>query len=495
VLRWPRAAVLRHSRKFLGEFKQLYCSNDTMMRYRWLNLYSRRVFHEDHDMTAEEASLSVLLSFRAQNARSYRDEVELSLLATRIADEGVPREIEIAGTAKPVQVLPAAGIFGTNASGKSRLLHAMADMRRVVLGSFRRGDRTTGLDRQPFLLDDHSRSVPSEFHIDVILNGVRWQYGFEIDDARVHGEYAYHSPQGRRAVVFEREGANVRFGPPFRAGGRALSTLVRENSLLLSVAGAADDKALTSLFRWFVDNLRLAEESSRPIRAAQTAKMLENPSDRSRVLALLRAADLGIADARVASVELNPDARDLLNRAFRILTGHDGEEPELVVNDIVRLTHEGASTTVEVDPEDESKGTSVWVGLIGPVLEAIDEGSVLLADELDASLHPHLVQQLIDLFQSNRSNSRCAQLIFNAHDVSVLGDSKSRALGRDQVWFAEKGPGGATRLHPLTDFGPRHDQALERRYLQGRFGGVPALNSGEFEQAVQRDPASTLSRG
>ena len=450
-------------------------------------------------MTAEEASLSVLLSFRAQNVRSYRDEVELSLLGTRIADEAVRRDVAIAGTARPVQVLPAAGIFGANASGKSRLLHAMADMRRVVLSSFRRGDRTTGLSRQPFLLDDHSRSAPSEFHIDIVLNGVRWQYGFEIDDTRVHGEYAYHSPRGRRAAVFEREGANLRFGPPFRSGGRALSTLVRDNSLLLSVAAAADDQALTPLFRWFVDNLRLAEESSRPIRAAYTAKLVEKPADRTRVLALLQAADLGITDARVASVDLNPDARDLLNRAFRILTDTDGEpdgeDPELVVNDVVHLTHEGVSGPVEVDPEDESKGTSVWVGLIGPVLQALDGGSVLLADELDASLHPHLVQQLIELFQSKRSNPQCAQLVFNAHDVSVLGDSKRRALGRDQIWFTEKGPGGATRMYPLTDFGPRHDQALERRYLQGRFGGVPALSSGEFEQAVNPDPASTLSTG
>jgi hypothetical protein len=450
-------------------------------------------------MTAEEASLSVLLSFRAQNARSYRDEVELSLLGTRIAHEAVRRDIAIAGTARPVQVLPAAGIFGANASGKSRILHIMADMRRMVLSSFRRGDRTTALSRQPFLLDDYSKSAPSEFHIDIVLNGVRWQYGFEIDDNRVHGEYAYHSPRGRRAKVFEREGANIRFGPPFRAGGRALSTLVRDNSLLLSVAGAADDKALTPLFRWFVDNLLLAEESSRPVRAAHTAKMMENPADRTRVLALLRAADLGVTDANVASVDLNPDARDLLNRAFRILADTegepDGDEPELVVTDIVRLTHEGISSPVEVDPEDESKGTSVWVGLVGTVLEALDDGSVLLADELDASLHPHLVQHLIELFQSKRSNPQCAQLIFNAHDVSVLGDSKRRALGRDQIWFTEKGPGGATRMYPLTDFGPRHDQALERRYLQGRFGGVPVLSSGEFEQAVNPHPASPLPTG
>lgn len=73
-----------------------------------------------------------------------------------------------------------------------------------------------------------------------------------------------------------------------------------------------------------------------------------------------------------------------------------------------------------------------------------------------------------------------AQLIFNAHDVNVLGDSEDEVLGRDQIWFAEKDHEGATSIYPLADFRPRRDEALGRRYLQGRFGAVPAVDPGEL---------------
>lgn len=84
-----------------------------------------------------------------------------------------------------------AGIFGANASGKSTVLRAMSDMRAIVLGSFRHGDHQTRMRRHPFLLQDEG-ACPSHFAVDLILSGVRWQYGFEIDDHHVISEYAHY---------------------------------------------------------------------------------------------------------------------------------------------------------------------------------------------------------------------------------------------------------------------------------------------------------------
>ena len=103
------------------------------------------------------------------------------------------------------------------------------------------------------------------------------------------------------------------------------------------------------------------------------------------------------------------------------------------------LIHRAAAGEVELDARDEPLGTLVWFGLVGPVIEALADGAVLLADELDASLHPALVAELIRLFQEPKSNPRRAQLVFNSHDATILGDSIStRLLGRDQVWFTER---------------------------------------------------------
>lgn len=433
--------------------------------------------------------LSALLSFTAENVRSYRDAVHLSLLATRMSGEEIARELPTT-SARAVRVLPAAGVFGANASGKTTILRALADMRDLVMGSFRRGGEGSGLDRRPFLLDDRSQDRPSRFEIDLILREVRWQYGLAIDDERVLQEYAYYFPKGRQSLVFRRDVDGIEFGPRFRMTGKSLHRLVRENSLVLSVAGAAADEEIGPLFRWFQRNLLLADTTTRGMRAAHTADMLESDDHRFRVLDLLLAADLGLSNLERAPVD--SEFADRMRKALRILHGIEGDpdtpdDGEFVVAEFIRLAHRGDGDDVVFDPQDESEGTLVWVGLIGPVLDALDRGDVLLADELDASLHPHLVQSLVSLFQDPSTNPGCAQLIFNSHDVTVLGDSEERVLERDQIWFTEKDLSGTTKLIQLADYRPRRDEALQRRYLQGRYGGVPLLDLEDFARSTRRN--------
>jgi AAA15 family ATPase/GTPase len=119
------------------------------------------------------------------------------------------------------------------------------------------------------------------------------------------------------------------------------------------------------------------------------------------------------------------------------------------------------------------------------MINALANGSVLLVDEIETSLHPALVTQLVRLFQDQGTNSRGAQLIFNSHEASLLGDSGGeRVLGRDQVWFTEKGHDGASRLYPLSDLSPRSDEAIGRRYLAGRYGATPILAAEEFAEVA-----------
>ena len=442
--------------------------------------------------TGSPAATSALLSFTARNVRSYWDEVNLSLLGTRLSEEGVAREVVVAGSSAPVNVLPVAGIFGANASGKSTILRAMADMRAMVLGSFRRGDRETRPPRHSFLLRSKGPERPSRFAIDLVLEGVRWQYGFDIDDYLVLDEYAYHYPKGRQALAFRRNrnGRERSFGPAFRSFGRALAPLVRKNALLLSVAGAVEDaNPLGPLFSWFRTSLGLMEADNRQSRIAHTANCLEHPELRGAILDLLRAADLGITE--MERVPIDPKLAERLQRALRILDGREdesgaGQEDQLPLSDLVRLHHTGAEGPAAIEPEHESQGTLAWTGMLGPLLDILRNGSTVLVDELDASLHPHLVQMFIRLFQNPRTNPRCAQLIFNAHDPTILGYGGQRSLGRDQIWLTEKNTDGATTLYSVAEFRPKRDEALGRRYLQGRYGGVPVLDPAAFQRAANK---------
>ena len=440
-----------------------------------------------HDSPARDAS--VLLSFRAENVRSFRDAFELSLVATSLTERGVARSVAWREGGRPIEVLPVAGVFGANASGKSNVLKAMDDMRSHVLNSFRSGSPTGGVPRRPFLLDPKAKQAPSRFEVDLVLDGVRLEYGFVLDDERVLEEWAYRYPHGRAALLFHRRQDDVELGSVERVKGRGITELLRPNALFLSTAASANHPVLLPLYAWFGHNLLLAETPSRQFRQALTTELLDNDTTREPVLALLRAADLGVTGAR--KHELDPVTKERLQRAVRILAGqegdHEGGDSGPTFEDLgVRLVHRGVAGEVELDAHDESLGTLVWFGLAGPVVQALADGAVFLADELDASLHPALVAALIRLFQDQGSNPLRAQLIFNSHDATILGDSVGdRLIGRDQVWFTEKRTDGSTRLYPLADLDPRKEEAIGRRYLAGRYGATPILSDQQFDAAAE----------
>jgi hypothetical protein len=433
---------------------------------------------------------SVLLAFRAENVRSFRDQVELSMVATAMAKADDVRQVAWRVDGPGVGVLPVAGVFGANASGKTNILRAMDDMRTHVLQSFRTGNPTGGIVRRPYLLDASYRSAPSRYEVDIVLNGVRHEYGFRLDDSRVIEEWAFRYPHGRSALLFHRRESDVELGTVERAKGRAVTELLRPNALFLSTAASANHATLLPLYAWFERNLLLAEAGSRQFRQALTTQLLDEPGTRENVLAFLRAADLGITGAKM--IEPDPAVRERVQRAVRILAGEE-EEPSGAGGESldiktfgVALTHQGADGEVEMGSEDESFGTLVWFGLVGPVLRAIAEGAVLLADELDSSLHPALVAQLVRLFQSKESNPRRAQLIFNSHDSTLLGDTVAdQIIGRDQVWFTEKRDDGSSRLYALADLAPRKEEAIGRRYLAGRYGATPILSKQQFAETAR----------
>ena len=110
-------------------------------------------------------------------------------------------------------------------------------------------------------------------------------------------------------------------------------------------------------------------------------------------------------------------------------------------------------------------------------MDVLAKGRVLFVDELDTSLHPLMVRFLIGLIQNPETNKNNAQLVFTTHDTSVLDTEIFR---RDQVWFVEKDQKQASRLYPLSDFSPRRHEALEKGYLQGRYGALPFIGDLRF---------------
>jgi uncharacterized protein len=416
----------------------------------------------------------VLIRFRVENFRSIKEEQEISLVASALTEhEATVRQFGTSG----LRLLPAAAVYGPNASGKSSLFDALRFMRTAVLDSHRNWSPDGGVPHEPFAFD-RATLEPGVFVVDILVEGIRYEYGFSADSVRVMDEWLYAWPRGRRQELFTRSSprdVEFSFNRALMGENRAISALTRPNSLFLSAAAQNNHPALLPIYHWFSQNLWIVEDSTRPSFQHYTIEQCRDEGYRSWILSLLRAADLGITDVEFVDGEDLPaesdlhDSANFLGRLLRRLP----RPPR------VQFWHAAADGGSSPLPfEMESRGTRTLFSLLGILTWTLNVGGTLVVDELDQSLHPELAHHIVNLFIEPASNPRNAQLVFNTHDTTLLD---AGLLRRDQIWFTEKGSDGATHLFPLTDFQPRKQENLHRGYLQGRYGAVPSISS-EFER-------------
>jgi AAA15 family ATPase/GTPase len=119
----------------------------------------------------------------------------------------------------------------------------------------------------------------------------------------------------------------------------------------------------------------------------------------------------------------------------------------------------------------ESSGTQGAFILLSRILPALQQGGLVIIDELEADLHPHMLTPILDLFFSPKTNPHHAQIIFTCHSIEVLG-----LLHKAQVVLVEKNDNcesDAWRLDSVK--GVRADDNLYAKYMAGAYGAVPQL--------------------
>jgi uncharacterized protein len=399
----------------------------------------------------------MLRSFRLANHKSIRHEQELVLLPIYDRD-------------RPVQ--PVTAIYGANASGKSNLLDGLHYMASAVKDSYARWEPDGGVPRTPFRLDPVARDETSHFVVDLQLEGVRYTYGFSVDDQVVQEEWLYSYPERKRRVIFERTGGDIKFGSTVSARkskADILEELTRPNALFLSLASRVNFAELMPVYEWFTNKLPIYDPTTELIDRRETSRLAAELSTRSKPIfrnfaKLMHFADFGIAGITVVDVE-----------------DHGQLTKEL------RFTHSAHDEPFELD--DESAGTRAWLVMVMCALMCISLGSTFLVDEIDSSLHPRLTARLMALFQDKTTNPNQAQLVCTTHDATLLSPILGeQALNRDQVWFTEKNQAGETNLYPLSDFRPRKGEKIERRYLGGSYGAVPRIIPEDLMAAMRGRP-------
>ena len=427
----------------------------------------------------------MLRSFRVENHKSIRDEQELIF---------VP-QYDNSKTAVHV-----AAVFGANASGKSNLLDALRWLQGAVRSSYASWEAGTGVPRTPFRLDPEYAAKPSGYAVDVLMDGVRHDYGVIVDDQRVVEEWLSVYPHGRRRVIFERHGNDVKLGstvPDRAALNELLGRHTRDNALFLSVAAQNDVADVARIYHWFRTGVAFGDADR--LDEDELVQQLGQESDSTTLASLIRAADLGLTDISVTDLGVLFEATDSTGTTVRVDAPRVPPAHKVVWETFMKalteagyrptilkpglLFHHGADN-VPLGLDDQSAGTRSWIALVSQALGVLSNGGLLVVDEVDASLHPHLSARLIDLFHDTDSNPSGAQLLFTTHDATLLD---SNTLERDEIWFVEKDrDSGASRLFALSEFHPRKNEDTEGRYLAGAYGAVPNLSASDFTEPIRR---------
>jgi hypothetical protein len=275
----------------------------------------------------------MLLRFSAANFLSIAETQELSLVASKLKGhkDGL---VPIPGT--DLDALRSAVIYGANASGKTNFVEAFDFMQHAILLSHSHFNPGGGVPRVPFRLDPAKASANTALEAEFIVEGVRFQYGFECDDDKFTAEWLFSYPEGKRRRMFERSGQEVDFGSLFRGQKKILVDLMRPNSLFISTATQNDHEELSKIVAFF-RKAELGVNVSVPDEFINNAVKKEQID--SRTIAFLAALGTGITGYRQVDTEKPETMKRLLNEFSAIARRHMGDGTAAAEKKHIRSHH------------------------------------------------------------------------------------------------------------------------------------------------------------
>ncbi len=430
----------------------------------------------------------MLIEFSAENFRSIKNKCTLSMLAS--SDTSILNNLFNAeNKSKTLKLLKTACIYGANASGKTNILKAAKTIKEIILNSinYKKGGL---IPIEPFELDDNFLDKPSSFEFIFIQNNIKYAYGAKLNKKQVIEEYLYSWKTGRKRQIFERNYNNIDFNLPKTKEEDSLrlkiySEDISDNILFLSLANRVNIFEVKEAFDWFDKKLRILL-NQKSIGSITTHFLNTGQIKKEDILKYLKLADNQITSFNLTETIID-DEKEFPSFLKKHIMNTIAKKENININEAdfraleieektIRqgLDIQGNAKNVEFSmAEKESDGTQKYYGVSGPIINSLNNGYVLLFDELDLRLHTLLSKNLIELFTSS-INKNNAQLIFTSHDVNLL-DNKN-LFRRDQIWFTEKIKDGSTELYSLWDFKARKDITVQKGYLEGRYGAIPFIN-------------------
>ena len=432
----------------------------------------------------------MLIEFQFKNYRSFRDEAVLSMEAT-----GVGNFKNCLIEYNNRKLLPAAAIYGKNGGGKSNVIRAYWLAVQFIRNAQRSQHEKAPVPVVPFMLNDYSKEEPTEFEFVYVIDGIKYNYGFAATKEKIVREFLYHAPKGQRAMVFSREKQKFTFTED-KLRRNLISETVAPNQLFFSIACTMNDTACVKAMKWFREDIYFSRDYS-----DIPQQLLEYSNDNGMLKAIAsyaQAADLGIEDmqfefnSKEIDEELNwPDnvpegIRAALTQFMRALSDSSNQaEAKLKLGEVTAtslhtgIDKAGKHQQYKLELEDESDGTRKLMALAPAIESALRSGGVLLVDEIEKEMHPMLVNYIIAKFQSKRTNTNGAQLIFTTYNTELMN---MELLRKDQLYFADKNQAdGSSELYSISDFNTRTTENIRKGYLAGKYGATPDIEIEEVE--------------
>jgi len=432
-----------------------------------------------------EGEYAMLVEFTVDNFKSIKDTINFSMFASTYIKNNNSNTFTI----RNYELLLSAIIYGANASGKSNFLRAMAFMRNFVLNRFKILQSTDRLPHEPFELSTETEDASSKFEIIFFVKNTKYRYGFEIDSENIYAEWLFADEKGREAKLFIRDIEENDYVNPnkFKEGfpffdRKNQKIKIAKNQLFIWKCDQEDGEISKSILKWF-SNFNMIDGMDHQGYINFTLKKMEDDDFKNRIIELVKTADIDIDDISIEEDDIPLEIieslpildivkKEILNdgilKSISINTKHKKYDKKGIV---------AGKVNFELDKE-ESKGTRKFFAISAPIIDTLQNGKVLIIDELDSSLHPILTQYLIRLFHDKTINKNHAQLIFATHDTNLL---KPYNFRKDQIWLTEKNKYGSTDLYSLAQFkGVRAKEDFEKQYIQGKYGAIPYLGKFEF---------------
>lgn len=414
----------------------------------------------------------MLISFSAENYLSFKNKVVLDLQAASIKEHQDNVFTPLQGGA--YSTLKSVGVFGHNSSGKTNLIKAMGFMKNFVLNS----TTLKEIPLDPFRLSIESEKNPSTFEIIFLLDKVRYRYGFTVTQKTVESEWLFTTEKRKEDNLFIRARQNFDFEKKFRTTLKGKFELVyemtRTNTLFLSVLAQYNFSFFLPISNWF-SKILIAQDIEHTALVEFTAKLMTIGDYNKLINDVIKRSDLGIdsVESRLKeaaaqkgysyeflSTAFLDDIQQYTVRTGHIRYNHDNRPQDKIFFDL--LLH-------------ESLGTQKFFGILGPILFTLKERGIIFIDEIDARMHSLLLQDVIGLFNSKKTNANGAQLVFTSHNTNVL----KKGIRRDQMILIEKDKYGVSTMQSLHSKEPkvRNDATFEKDYLSGKYGAIPELGS------------------